>query len=348
MMARVVHVESCSGPTGNARLARDVADRLRRRLDLQVLGVDTIVVDGCGSACASRRLEVQRIPAARIQLDELGVAGTAGHVDVEQLAGRALDRLRASASGSSRRLARPAPPPARGKEPHRAHTSGDYLLALSMLTAPVVSCGVRATDLPTLASHVARSLGVTRASAGEMVRRLQSMGLVEHGPRKEILLTEAGHTAAADIVRRHRIVERLLTDSLGYTAAEAYGVALQVRDGFPDELVERIAARLTPPARCPHGWPIDVSIEQAEAESLLSLASFGPGTATVVALLESDTETLAGLAVLGIEPGTELRVVDTASDPITVEVESRRRTLDRAAGATVFVRRARPSGRPAR
>src|SRR5207244_2524080 len=64
-------------------------------------------------------------------------------------------------------------------------------------------------------------LGVSRASAGEMLKRLEVEGLIERGARKEALLTASGRVRAERVVREHRIIERLLTDFMGYTAAAA-------------------------------------------------------------------------------------------------------------------------------
>lgn len=342
MVKRAVHVESCPGPTPTARLARLVAEQLRRRPELPARGAGAIAIDGCASACASRTIAGKGERVAAIQLQELGVApgvDLAG-VDVEALAAKAAARLDALARSRSapRRPRRPQPPPVSSADRRRAHTSDDYLFALSMLTTPVVSCGARATDLPTLAAHVARSLGVSRSAAGEMVQRLEREGLIEHGPHKEILLTAAGHEAAAGVVRRHRLVERMLTDSLGYTPAESYRLALQIRDGCDDTLIERIAAQLTLPERCPHGWPIEVSEEHAEMAELVSLAALRAGAATVVALLESDEDTLTYLGALGIEPDAEVRVLDGGAGQIAVEVDGRQCVLDRDRASTVFVR----------
>lgn len=85
----------------------------------------------------------------------------------------------------------------------------DYLLALDQLTAPLVDCGILAPELPALASHVAQLLGVSRASAGEMLQRLENLGLVTRTDGRQLLLGAAGR-AAADIalyrqrIRRHR------------------------------------------------------------------------------------------------------------------------------------------------
>src|SRR5438105_12142746 len=114
-------------------------------------------------------------------------------------------------------------------------------------------------------------LGVSRASAGEMLKRLEAEGLIERGKRKEALLTSAGRARAERVVRRHRIIERLLTDFMGYTAAEAHVHADALGDTFTDEMVERIEERLGRPERCPHGWPVDTDAEHAENRELAPL-----------------------------------------------------------------------------
>src|SRR5205814_9225644 len=137
------------------------------------------------------------------------------------------------------------------------------------------------------ASRVAWMRGVSRASAGEMLKRLEAYGLIERGSRKEALLTESGRARAEHVVRRHRIIERLLTDFMGYTGAEAHVHADELGDTFGDEMVDRIEEGLGRPDRCPHGWPIDPEFEQAENRELSPLSELPPGaTATIVRLAE--------------------------------------------------------------
>ena len=104
---------------------------------------------------------------------------------------------------------------------------------------------------PTLASRVAEMLGVSRASAGEMLKRLEADGLVERGERKEAILTATGRARAEQAVRKHRIIERLLTDFMGYTAAEAHVHADELGDTFSDDMVERIDEQARPPRPLP-------------------------------------------------------------------------------------------------
>src|SRR3954452_13658350 len=136
-------------------------------------------------------------------------------------------------------------------------------------------------------------LHVSRASAGEMLKRLEAEGLIVRGARKEALLTESGRERAEHVVRKHRIIERLLTDFMGYTGYEAHERADELGDTFSDEMVERIDAKLGHPERCPHGWPVDPAFEQEENAPLEPLAALEPGTrATIVRLAEHDGELL--------------------------------------------------------
>src|SRR6476646_4508588 len=160
----------------------------------------------------------------------------------------------------------------------QGHSVDEYLETIYFLAFPIGEYRPQDTALPTLASRVAEMLGVSRASAGEMLKRLESEGLIERGERKEALLTKTGRARAERVVRKHRIIERLLTDFMGYSGYEAHERADEMGDTFDDEMIERIDAKLGHPERCPHGWPVDPDVEQAENESLAPIAALEPGT----------------------------------------------------------------------
>src|SRR3982750_4162879 len=104
-----------------------------------------------------------------------------------------------------------------------SHGIDDYLETIYFLAFPIGEyrpAGSRTTQA--IASRVAEMLGVSRASAGEMLKRMEADGLVERGEHKEAILTGAGRERAERVIRKHRIIERLLTDFMGYTAAEAH------------------------------------------------------------------------------------------------------------------------------
>src|SRR6188508_3368693 len=104
--------------------------------------------------------------------------------------------------------------------PAHGHSVDEYLEVIYFLAFPIGE--YRPAGESAIASRVADMLGVSRASAGEMLKRLEAEGLVERGEHKEAILTAQGRAQAERVVRRHRIIERLLTDFMGYTPAEAH------------------------------------------------------------------------------------------------------------------------------
>jgi DtxR family Mn-dependent transcriptional regulator len=223
----------------------------------------------------------------------------------------------------------------------QGHSVDEYLETIYFLAFPIGEYRPQASGAPTLASRVAEMLGVSRASAGEMLKRLEREGLVERGEHKEAILTPKGRERAERVVRRHRLVERLLTDFMGYTAAEAHVHADEIGESFSDDMIERIDERLGHPERCPHGWPLDTEAEQAENRELSALADLAPGTrAEIVRLAEHDGELLHWFYDQGFVPGTELEVKETqpAAEQLTVQLNGDERAISEKAAAGLFVR----------
>jgi Mn-dependent DtxR family transcriptional regulator len=223
------------------------------------------------------------------------------------------------------------------------HSVDTYLETIYFLAFPVGEYGPVVKDSPALAARVADMLGVSRASAGEMLKRLESDGLVERGEHKEVILTSAGRDASERVIRRHRLIERFLTDFMGYTGAESHEQADALADTFTDDMIERMAARLGSPDRCPHGWPVDPAVEQAENRQLASLADLEPGArATIVRLAEHDGDLLHWFFDEGLVPGTEVEVrsAQPAAGQVVVEIGGGERAIGERAAAGLFVRRA--------
>jgi DtxR family Mn-dependent transcriptional regulator len=225
----------------------------------------------------------------------------------------------------------------------QGHSFDEYLETIYFLANPIGEYRPNAPGSPTLAARVAEMLGVSRASAGEMLKRLEAEGLVERGARKEALLTETGRERAERVVRKHRIIERLLTDFMGYTAAEAHVHADELGDTFTDDMVERIRTRLGDPERCPHGWPIEPDVEQAENADLEPLSALAPGArATIVRLAEHDGDLLHWFYDEGLVPGTEieLRAAEPAAGQFRVRLDGDEKAIGERAAAGLFVRAA--------
>jgi DtxR family transcriptional regulator, Mn-dependent transcriptional regulator len=221
------------------------------------------------------------------------------------------------------------------------HSVDEYLETIYFLAFPIGEYRPQETGPPTLAARVAEMLGVTRVSAGEMLKRLETDGLVERGEHKEAILTEAGRERAERVVRRHRIIERLLTDFMGYTPAESHVHADELGDTFSEEMIERIDERLGRPERCPHGWPVDTAVEQAENPELAPLSALEPGaSAEIVRLAEHDGDLLRWFYDEGLVPGARIEVeaAGETAGGIRVRVGGDRKAVGEKAALGLFVR----------
>src|SRR2546430_5683448 len=125
----------------------------------------------------------------------------------------------------------------------QGHSVDEYLETIYFLAFPIGEYTPKGAGSPPLASRVAEMLHVSRASAGEMLKRLEADGLIERGARKEALLTATGRKRAEHVVRKHRIIERLLSDFMGYTRYQAHEPADEPGAPFSDASVERSAQK---------------------------------------------------------------------------------------------------------
>jgi Mn-dependent DtxR family transcriptional regulator len=222
------------------------------------------------------------------------------------------------------------------------HSVDEYLETIYFLAFPIGEYRPAAGSTA-IASRVAEMLGVSRASAGEMLKRLEAEGLVERGDQREAILTPTGIDRANAVVRKHRIIERFLTDFMGYTAAESHVHADELGDTFTDEMIERINERLGHPQRCPHGWPVEPEVEQAENAKLVALAELEPGEPSeIVRLAEHDGDLLHWFYDEGLVPGTpvELRDAQPAAGQLKVAVNGDERAIAEKAALGIYVRAA--------
>jgi DtxR family Mn-dependent transcriptional regulator len=222
----------------------------------------------------------------------------------------------------------------------QGHSVDEYLETIYFLAFPIGEYRP-ASGASAIASRVAEMLGVSRASAGEMLKRLEAEGLVERGEQKEAILTPTGIGRAERVVRKHRLIERFLTDFMGYTPAESHVHADELGDTFSEDMVERINERLGRPDRCPHGWPVEPDVEQAENRQLAALSELEPGTTgEIVRLAEHDGDLLHWFYDEGFVPGTrvELQEAQPAAGQLKVRLDGADRAIAERAAAGLYVR----------
>src|SRR5438552_1040335 len=119
-------------------------------------------------------------------------------------------------------------------------------------------------------ARLADWLGVSRPTVTVALRRMVRDGMVRLNGRKEIELTPRGEREAAAIVRRHRVMERWLTDVLGLDWVAADEEAARLEHAVSEVVEERLWEALGRPQACPHGNPIPGRSEGRSDEQRLS------------------------------------------------------------------------------
>ena len=179
--------------------------------------------------------------------------------------------------------------------------------------------------IPTQQARLAEWLGVTPASVSEAVKRLTGRGLIEVRGDRRIRFTGRGEEVARSLVRRHRLAERFLVESVGLPWHLAHEEAQQWGRVISDRVERRFAEILDDPATCVHGNPIPGSRHRVDQSGLRPLHQVGPGE--VVRLerltedLELDLEVMWFFEQSGLMPGAEISVLAVAPDgTMTLEV----------------------------
>jgi DtxR family Mn-dependent transcriptional regulator len=174
--------------------------------------------------------------------------------------------------------------------------------------------------------QVSAWLSVSAPTVSEALRRLERDGWVTLAADRSVQLTASGEMLAADIVRRHRVLERWLTDILGFDWAEADLEAEKMATSISAEVIDRLDVAMGLPATCPHGNTIPG--RRASYGPTVALAVADPGTEVVVRRVSELAEhvgqpLLKELARLGIGEGCSLFVTsrDVARAVLTVRAE---------------------------
>ncbi|MFB6135213.1 MAG: metal-dependent transcriptional regulator [Halobacteriaceae archaeon] len=215
----------------------------------------------------------------------------------------------------------------------------DYLKAVHTLE--------REQGPPVRTSALAEYLDVTPPTVTSMLEKLEERGLVDREKYKGVELTPEGETVALEVLRHHRLLESYLAEQLDYEWNEVHDEADALEHHISEEFERRVAAALDDPAVDPHGDPIPgADLEPLGDDESEALSDCEAGDRVVVTRVsDRDEEELEYLAAAGIEPGTELEVVEVA--PIgmyTVRDEVGDQHLPESVAATIRVRHVREGG----
>jgi len=189
--------------------------------------------------------------------------------------------------------------------------------------------------LPITGANIARAMQLSAPTVHEMIGRLERDGYVERRPDKSLAFTESGREHAQAIVRRHRLIERFLTDVLGIPWDEVHEEAERLEHAMSPVLERRMLAAIGDAKTCPHGHPLVEGIREQGA----LLADVEPGAEVHVLRFENEAEELLRyLKEAGLRPGLDGTIESSDGDEVVVGSADGRHVVSRSVAETVSVR----------
>jgi DtxR family Mn-dependent transcriptional regulator len=216
-----------------------------------------------------------------------------------------------------------------GQDPTTTETSESeemYLITIAMLVED-------GHDGPVPVPQLATELDVSRVAANEMVKKLDTRGLIEYTPYKGASLSEEGRSIARAVLRRRRLWSVFLSDRLGLSPDAADAVACEMEHITPAEVAHRLSDFLGEPQFGAQGRPIP-SPEGPIGVGTISLIDLAVGTHATIVGLEGDGDVESFLHSQGISSDSAIVVVAKSDGAVLVEAASGRVHLsDVIAGA---------------
>ena len=190
-------------------------------------------------------------------------------------------------------------------------------------------------------ARIVERLGVSAPSVSETVKRLEREGYLTLDESKAMVLTESGRKYATDMVRRHRLAERLLVDVLHVPWHQVHEEACRLEHAISDNLERHLVALLGDPGTCPHGNPIPGSANAAPHVPTVSLGKAPDGAETEVRRIDEQLETDAAAMVLlernDLMPGSAVTVRGREGDGVLVTTSAGEVTVPGAVAPFVYV-----------
>ena len=179
----------------------------------------------------------------------------------------------------------------------------DYLKAIYKL-AQAPEAGDTVTT-----SLIAERMGVSAASATNMIKKLAQMRLLDHRPYQGVDLTSAGEKMALEIIRHHRLLELYLREALGFNWDAVDAEAERLEHAISEDFEDRIDQALGFPTVGAHGEPIPTKSGDIAVHDYRRLSELEEGRrARIRQVSDRDPDLLRYLEGHGLVLGTEVRV----------------------------------------
>ncbi len=176
-------------------------------------------------------------------------------------------------------------------------------------------------------SFLAKDLGVSQPAVTDMLKNLESKGLIDYKSNQGATLTDTGVEKALGVIRQHRLWERFLTDVLGMKWDKVHDVACKLEHLNVPEVEERLAVILGDTDTCPHGHSIPDKEGKIKAEKAVPLKNFYPlQRVNIVAIDEGDSGLLREIEKKGLKPQVVVTIKKKNEDG-SLEIEAGKRRI---------------------
>jgi DtxR family transcriptional regulator, Mn-dependent transcriptional regulator len=187
--------------------------------------------------------------------------------------------------------------------------------------------------LPITGANIARAMQVSAPTVHEMIGRLEQDGYVTRADDKSLAFTGSGKEHAAQIVRRHRLIERFLTDVFDIPWDQVHEEAERLEHWMSPVVEERMLKAIGDAKTCPHGHPIF----EGAREQGVPLADVEEGASVRVLRFENEAEDLLHyLMDAGLRPGLE-GTLTSSGDEVIMDGDGGRISVSRSVAETVSV-----------
>jgi DtxR family Mn-dependent transcriptional regulator len=191
-----------------------------------------------------------------------------------------------------------------------------------------------------IAATLARWLKVSAPAVTMAIRRLKRDGLIHVSAAGEITLKKQGREIADRVLKRHHLIERMLTEIFGMEWYKVHDEAEQLEHAVSSDFERRLIEKLGQSHACPHGNQAGVDRPQDRRErGWRPLDEIAAGeSAKVMSVFERDRSLLEYLDGLGMRPFAEQEMVTrNYDDTLTLRVAGKSVQLASTAAAKVWV-----------
>lgn len=186
-----------------------------------------------------------------------------------------------------------------------------------------------------------RWLNVSPPAASMALKRLQRDKLVRMDSGGGITLTAEGQAIAERVLRRHHLLERMLTEMFGFEWYKVHDEAERLEHAISDDFERKLVEILGEEGLCPHGNALGMDTpDSRRAQGMVPLAEAEAGVGfRLTSVFERDRKLLEYLDGLGLKPGEHVTVESKNwDDTVTLSAHGRAVVLGRRAAELVWVK----------